>query len=86
MGKVYIVEPSAFVRQYLETVIKSNGHQVYTASQGKEALLRFQSLFPDTVIIDVDLPDLDAVQVIQEMKKIEPQTKVVMTASSIDKS
>lgn len=86
MGKVYIIEPSNFVRNYLSVVIKKVGHQVTTVGNGKEALTKFKSVYPNTVIIDVDIPDCDAVQIIREIKKIDNDIKIIMTASHIDKN
>jgi DNA-binding NarL/FixJ family response regulator len=58
---VLIVDPMPAIREALQWVIEEEGifHVAGTASTGKEALHYAESIHPEIVILDIDLPDTD---------------------------
>jgi DNA-binding NarL/FixJ family response regulator len=51
------------------------------ASDGKEAVEMFEALLPDIVLMDIALPVLNGIEATSQIKKINPQTKVIMLTS-----
>ena len=48
------------------------------AGNGAEALAKIQSFFPEIIILDIEMPDKDGIQVCQEAKQLNPKLKVII--------
>ena len=48
------------------------------AASGEEALRLFPQLAPDVILLDLEMPGMDGVQVIRELRQIEPTVKIVV--------
>jgi len=58
-----------WLRQALSGLLKSQGYRVQFASSGHELLERAAAVRPDIVVLDTDLPDLDAVAVCRALRQ-----------------
>ncbi len=58
-----------WLRQALVSLLKSQGYRVQFASSGRELLERAATVRPDIVVLDTDLPDLDAVFVCRALRQ-----------------
>ena len=58
-----------WLRQALAGLLKSQGYRVQFASSGRELLERAATVRPDIVVLDTDLPDLDAVSVCRALRQ-----------------
>jgi two-component system, cell cycle response regulator DivK len=57
MSKILIVDDEEDVRKYLTALLRKNGHQTVTASDGKEALELARAERPDLVTLDLMMPN-----------------------------
>ena len=55
--KILVVEDEPDQRAYLTTLLKDNGYNVVTASDGRKALETARTEKPDLVILDIMMPD-----------------------------
>jgi DNA-binding response OmpR family regulator len=69
------------VRSYLER----SGFQVETAARGDEALRQFQARRPDLVILDLNLPGVDGLDVAREIRR-SGQTPILMLTARVEES
>jgi DNA-binding NarL/FixJ family response regulator len=89
---VLIVDDHPFVREGLKAIICRilGADIVYEvvgeAENGREALELAKSLKPDICLMDISLPDQNGIEVTQQLKRILPETKVLMLSmhSKID--
>lgn len=68
-------------REFLETLIKrlrKRNLEVGAANSGEEALQVLRETPMDVVVLDVRMPGMDGIQVLREMKRINPLTQVIM--------
>ncbi|MBP1724490.1 MAG: two component, sigma54 specific, transcriptional regulator, Fis family, partial [Deltaproteobacteria bacterium] len=56
MGKILVSDDELSMRQFLEILLKKEGHQVVCAGDGQEAWARFQAEPFDLVISDIKMP------------------------------
>lgn len=70
MGKILAVDDSATMRQMVATALKETGHQVLEAADGKEALSKAQGERFDLVITDVNMPQMDGLTLIKELRAL----------------
>jgi len=89
MAKILAVDDSASMRQMVSFTLKGAGHEVVEASDGVEALNFAQGESVDLVISDVNMPNMDGISLIRELRKLIPYkyTPMLMltTESSGDK-
>ena len=50
------------------------------AGTGAEALERFETFFPDVVVMDLHLPDADGIEVLRQMRDAQPVLPIVITS------
>jgi two-component system chemotaxis response regulator CheY len=78
MKKVLIVDDSAFTRSIHSQIITSAGYQVLEASCGTEALAAFEKEKPDLVVMDLLMPDMDGMDAIRKILKIDAHARIVV--------
>lgn len=77
--KVLIVDDNASTREMLGISLERAGHEVLgEAEDGKSALEAFAKLRPEVVFLDIIMPGISGIVVLEEMLKINPAAKVVM--------
>ena len=82
MNKVYvlIVEDEKNIRNFMQTILTSNGYAVLTAKSGEEAMMMLSSHCPDLVLLDLGLPDMDGQAFIESVRKWSRIPIIVVSA------
>lgn len=62
---VLVVEDDTSVRNLITTTLKAHDYRYLTAPNGQTAILEASSHNPDIVLLDLGLPDMDGVAVIE---------------------
>ncbi len=78
MAKILIVDDELYMRSILTKVINAANYKTVGAENGREALALFKKTDPDIVLLDYKLPDINGLEVLQEMKKIRNDFNVIM--------
>ncbi|MGE5329504.1 MAG: response regulator [Deltaproteobacteria bacterium] len=80
---VLIVDDAIFMRMVLKKLFELDGRceVIGEAQNGLEGIQKAEELQPDIITMDVVMPDLDGVEAVKEIKKLCPETKVVMITS-----
>ncbi|HHX58417.1 MAG TPA: response regulator [Candidatus Moranbacteria bacterium] len=83
-GKILIIEDDKFIGEIYVTKLAAEGFDVSLAEDGEEGLEMIKSEMPDVVLLDVLMPKMDGLEVLEEMKKIpELDTiKVIMLTNA----
>ena len=66
--KILVVEDDPSVRGLLQTLLSAEGYDVATASDGLAGLVKATSQPPELVLLDLMMPDLGGVRVLEEMR------------------
>lgn len=66
--KILVVEDDPSVRGLLQTLLSAEGYDVATASDGLAGLVKAASSPPALVLLDLMMPDLGGVRVLEEMR------------------
>lgn len=74
MAKILIVDDDQYIRDLYEEVLKDEGFSVDIAQDGKIALARLTSGGYDVVLLDVNMPELNGLQVLKELSKVTPKS------------
>jgi DNA-binding NtrC family response regulator len=79
--KVLVVDDDPGVRESLRMVLKERYEPLLTGS-GEEALAAFGDLRPDVVLLDVLMPGLDGLEVLERLKSGDPRTPIIMLTAT----
>ena len=83
--RVLVVEDEDIMRSILGYAVKELGCElVGEALDGEQALELFAELEPDLVLLDIHLPKLDGVQVLEKMRTANPDAYIVMLTAMSD--
>jgi two-component system chemotaxis response regulator CheY len=82
MRRILIVDDAAFMRMMLSNILVKQGFTIAgEACDGNDAIAKYNELKPDIVTLDITMPNMDGLQAIKEIKKIDPNAKVIMCSA-----
>ena len=76
---IMIVEDDPYISHFLQMSFEQEGYRILMTTKGHEALSLFYSHQSDIVILDLGLPDIDGLEVIQEIRKISSKPIIVVS-------
>lgn len=76
--KVLIVDDDKIIREQLKKELQRNFFSCYEASNGREALEIFNHEDIDIVLLDVKLPDINGLEVLEKIKKKKPDCEIIV--------
>ena len=82
---ILVVEDDAPVRNLITTTLKAHDYKFITAHNGSNAIMEASSHNPDIVLLDLGLPDMDGVAVIERIRTWSDMPIIVISARSEDK-
>ena len=78
MANIAIIDDEAPILELIGQVGRRMGHDVFLFQTGRDGLLGLERLRPELLIVDLRIPDLNGLQIIQECRQKYPLTQVVM--------
>lgn len=83
--KVLLIEDDVRVRELYELVLKMDEYAVITAETGEEGLEKARSEQPDLIFLDIRLPGMDGLEVLETLRKDEETSAIpVVILSNLD--
>lgn len=79
-ARVLLIDDEELLLLGWKYTLESAGHQVMTASSGRKALDIVEAERPDIVITDLFIPGMTGIEICKKIKKVYPETKVVLTS------
>ena len=78
--KILIVEDEVLIREGMSDYLMECGHEVFEAGDGHEALDLFHREAPDLVLLDIQLPILNGLEVLKTIRKTSSVPVLMLTA------
>lgn len=78
MNRILVVDDQKAVCYSIQRLLQTEDYTVYTAASGTEALTIINDASPDLVIMDVRMPEMDGLEVLERIKKSHPKIQVIM--------
>lgn len=82
MYKVLVVDDHPFIRTALRTLVSEEGYEVVgETDNGVDAISQVRQLTPDLVLLDITMPRLDGIAVIERIRALEVNTRIIVLTS-----
>jgi DNA-binding NtrC family response regulator len=79
-GKILVVDDDPDIRKILRDRLETLAYDIVTAENGQEALDRVVQEEPDLILLDLQMPELDGIQVLKRLKEQSELPVIIMTA------
>jgi len=76
--QILVVDDEERIRQSLNGILKDEGYEVLEAKDGLQALKQIESDPPELVLLDIWMPGMDGMEVLERMKGQIPNLPVIM--------
>jgi DNA-binding response OmpR family regulator len=84
LGCVLIIDDEPDIAEVLSVYFSTSGYEVVTAMQGTDGLLLAEIHRPDLVLLDIKMPGIDGVEVLQRLRLWWPALPVIMLTGVAD--
>jgi len=82
--KILIVDDDKDLRFNLSNILKDEGYDVLAVEDGKEALKAVQNNPPILVLLDIRLPEMDGMKILEKMKELNHNLAIIMLTAVTD--
>jgi len=79
--KVLVVEDEEGLRLLYEEELKSEGYEVLTARNGREAIQQLEAVKPDLIILDIVMPVMDGMEALGKIVGRERKIPIILNSS-----
>ncbi len=81
MRSILVIDDDPLIRKTLSSHLTKEGYEILQAKDGEEGFQKYEESFPDLVILDIRLPDMDGLEVLSKIKdKNRDAYIIIMTA------
>ena len=86
MAKILVVDDSAYARRIHRKILEAGGHSVVEAGSGLGAIESFGLERPDVVLLDLSMEDMGGLQVLEQIRTMEPNARVLVVSADVQRS
>jgi two-component system chemotaxis response regulator CheY len=86
MAEILVVDDSNLSRRTSRRILESGGHAVREVADGMSALEQYALSRPDLVLLDVTMTDMNGLEVLKQLRAIDPNARVVMATADVQSS
>lgn len=81
MKKILLVDDEDSIHLLYREEFEDEGYEVHSALSGEEALAQMKLLTPDLVILDINMPGLNGIDVLRQLKEMNPALPVILSSA-----
>ena len=78
MTTILVIDDEPGIRELLNTLLRQQGYDVVVAENGQDGLELFRRESPDVLVLDLKMPGMDGLTVLQLVRSISPLQPVVI--------
>lgn len=83
--RLLIVDDSEFMRMIIKKAIEKESYEIDEASNGREAIEKYKKQKFDLISMDITMPDMNGLEALKELKKIDKDVRVIICSSMVYK-
>ena len=81
MKKILVVDDEESIHLIFRDELETAGYEVHSAMNGEEALRLVPALRPDLVILDIQMPGINGIEVLRKLKEKNPDLPVILSSA-----
>lgn len=79
---VLVCDDAAFMRMMIKDILIKNGYNIVgEAENGRKAIDQYKALSPDLVLMDITMPEMDGIEALKKIMRIDANAKVIMCSA-----
>ena len=78
MAKILVIDDEQGIRALLDTLLHRKGYNVVLAPSGQKGMELFHREHPDVIILDLKMPGMDGLTVLQQIHSLDPKKPVIV--------
>jgi CheY-like chemotaxis protein len=78
VAKILVIDDEPGIRDLLDTLLSGKGYDVILADSGEKGLEVFRRARPDVVVLDLKMPGMDGLTVLQQILRDNPKQPVII--------
>ena len=86
-NRILLVDDAMIIRMILRKILTEAGFEIAgEASNGAEAIRKYQELRPDLVTMDITMPEMGGIKALKSIREFDPNAKVIICSAMGQKS
>lgn len=81
VARILVVDDEESIREFFEIMLKREGYQVLSASNGMEALETLKKQTADLIISDIQMPEMSGMELLTKVKEADPEAVLIMVTA-----
>lgn len=81
MKKILLVDDEDSIHLLYREELEDEGYEVHSALSGEEALAQLKVIMPDLVILDINMPGINGIDTLRQIKEINPSLPVILSSA-----
>ncbi|MEW6426805.1 MAG: response regulator [Thermodesulfobacteriota bacterium] len=81
MKKILLIDDEESIHLLYREELEEEGYEVHSALSGEEALDKFGILSPDLVILDINMPGMNGIDVLRRIKEMNSRLPVILSSA-----
>lgn len=81
MKKILLVDDEEGIQMLYREELEDDGYEVISAFTGEEGLLKVKEESPDLVILDIQMPGMNGIETLRQMKMAKPDLPVILCSA-----
>jgi len=78
VAKILVIDDEPNVRTLLEMRLRQQGYDVLFADSGWKGLQLYRQEYPDVIVLDLRIPELDGITVLEQIRSVDPKQPVII--------
>ena len=84
MATILIIDDESGIVEEIRSYFEEEGYKVHTADSGELGIQLIQKLKPDVLLIDMKLPDISGLSVLNSARQVSPKSKTIVITGYVD--
>ena len=81
LSRILVVDDEESIREFFQIMLKREGYEVLTASNGREGFEVFKKNPVDVIISDIQMPEMSGMDLLQKVKEADPEMVMIMVTA-----
>ncbi len=81
MKKILLVDDEEGIQMLYREELEDEGYEVISAYTGEEGMQKFEDESPDLVILDIQMPGMNGIETLRQMKMANPKLPVILSSA-----